>query len=170
MNGTAHPAATAPETLLVECEVTTLRRSGPGGQNRNKVETAVVLRHRPTGIGAEANERRTQGENRRAALRRLRINLALDVRRPAGPDYRPSVLWESRSRGGRLAVSTEHDDFPTLLAEAMDVLDARQMDVKTSAEALGLSSTQLVNLLRAEPRALATVNAHRAGIGLRALL
>src|SRR5262249_27924451 len=44
---TKHPAARAPDALLAECEVRRTRRSGPGGQNRNKVETAVVLRHLP---------------------------------------------------------------------------------------------------------------------------
>ena len=59
-----HPAATRAEQLLAECEVRRLRRSGPGGQHRNKVETAVALRHLPTGVQAEANERRSQAQNR----------------------------------------------------------------------------------------------------------
>src|SRR3989442_8957319 len=80
-----HPAGLDPEALNAECEFRATRRSGPGGQNRNKVETAVILTHRPTGIRAEASERRTQGENRRAARFRLRIELALTVRRPIGP-------------------------------------------------------------------------------------
>src|SRR5207248_1618001 len=65
-----HPAALDPELLASQCAFRATRRSGPGGQNRNKVETAVILTHRPTGIRAEASERRTQGENRRAALGR----------------------------------------------------------------------------------------------------
>ena len=69
------------------------------GRNRNKVETAIVLVHRPSRIVAEATERRSQGENLRAALFRLRLNLALDVRRPVGPDEPPSPLWASRRAG-----------------------------------------------------------------------
>ena len=87
-----HPAALDPEALDSECEFRATRRSGPGGQNRNKVETAVILTHRPTGIRAEASERRTQGENRRAALTRLRIELALAIRLPIGDsEFRPSA-------------------------------------------------------------------------------
>ena len=95
-----HPAAIDPEALLADCDATTLRRSGPGGQNRNKVETAVILRHRPTGLLAEANERRSQAENRREALFRLRVNLALGVRTPSGSGRAPSTLWMSRRAGG----------------------------------------------------------------------
>ena len=94
-----HPARLAPDVLAAECDFKATRRSGPGGQNRNKVETAVILTHRPTGIVAEAAERRTQGENRREALFRLRVRLALEIRRPIGADvhhpYQPSDLWKS---------------------------------------------------------------------------
>ena len=79
---TNHPAALDPAVLATQCEFRATRRHGPGGQNRNKVETAVILTHRPTGISAQASERRTQGENRRTALHRLRLELASTIRRP----------------------------------------------------------------------------------------
>ena len=82
--GTLHPAALPPDELLAQCDVQFVRRSGPGGQHRNKVSTGVVLVHRPTGIKAEANERRSQAENRTAACLRLRVNLALEVRTKRG--------------------------------------------------------------------------------------
>src|SRR6476661_4227516 len=141
-----HPATIDPASLAAECDLRTTRRSGPGGQNRNKVETAVILTHRPTGIVAEAAERRTQGENRRQALFRLRLRLALEIRRPLdllGPDrYRPSDLWRSRCRGGRIVVNPEHDDFPALLSEALDLLAATDHDPKRAADALGCSPSQ----------------------------
>ncbi|HYW80276.1 MAG TPA: peptide chain release factor-like protein, partial [Thermoguttaceae bacterium] len=75
-----HPAALPADALFEQCDMRRLRRSGPGGQHRNKVETAVVLTHRPTGISAEANERRSQAQNRNVAIARLRMNLALGIR------------------------------------------------------------------------------------------
>lgn len=162
----SHPAALAPERLLADCDVRFTRRSGPGGQNRNKVETAAILTHRPTGLTAEANERRSQAENRKAALFRLRIELALGVRHGTDIPVVPSTLWRSRLRGGRIVVSPEHDDFPALLAEACDAVAASGMDVKAAAGRLGCSTTQLVRLLKEEPRALAWLNEARKQRGL----
>lgn len=49
--------------------------SGPGGQHRNKVETGVRLRHRPSGLVVTASERRSQFENREMAYERLAARL-----------------------------------------------------------------------------------------------
>lgn len=49
----------------------TFKSSGPGGQNKNKRETAVRYTHKQTGIVAECSDQRTQGQNRQVALERL---------------------------------------------------------------------------------------------------
>ncbi len=164
-----HPATASPEQLWAECDVRRLRRSGPGGQNRNKVETAISLHHLPTGVCAEASERRSQAQNRTQALFRLRVNLALEIRRPCRPDYVASSLWQSRRGGGVLKLSAGHDDFPTLLAEALDVLAALDADPKVAAAGLGCTPSQLIRLLKLDPRALALVNGWRRERQIHAL-
>lgn len=51
------------------------RASGPGGQHRNTTDSAVRIRHLPTGIVAQASESRSQFQNRDVAMQRLRIAL-----------------------------------------------------------------------------------------------
>ncbi|KAF6139648.1 hypothetical protein GIB67_033652 [Kingdonia uniflora] len=65
------------DQLMGECEMKTFKSSGPGGQHRNKRESAVRLKHLPTGIIAQAVEDRSQHKNRASALSRLRTLLAL---------------------------------------------------------------------------------------------
>jgi protein subunit release factor B len=67
---------TDPKVLKNQVIVETYRSTGPGGQRKNKVETAVRLKHLPSGITVIATEHRLQSENRKLAFERLRDRLA----------------------------------------------------------------------------------------------
>ena len=76
------------ESLLAQCEVQAHRASGPGGQHRNKAETAVRLVHLPSGVSVEGKDERSRTQNLRIALGRLREKLARRAYRP--PPRRPT--------------------------------------------------------------------------------
>jgi hypothetical protein len=164
-----HPAALPIEALLKDVEFRTTRGPGPGGQHRNKSDTMVRLTHRPTGIHAQAGERRSLDLNRVEAIHRLRLELALRHRTSTPPESAavdgPSALWRSRQRGGKFAVSAAHDDFPALLAEALDLLHRLDDDVPAAARTLELSTSQFVRFLGREPAALAELNRRRTSAG-----
>jgi len=68
-----------------DLEESSARSSGPGGQNVNKVATAVTLRHCPTGTSVTVQDSRSQAVNRKLALERLldAIESAREQRRAA---------------------------------------------------------------------------------------
>jgi protein subunit release factor B len=72
---------TDPKILKKQVIIETYRSSGPGGQRKNKVETAVRLKHLPSGLTVIATEHRSQAENRKLALERLRERL-IKLNRP----------------------------------------------------------------------------------------
>jgi len=176
MKPAIHPARLPLEEFREQVDEERSRGTGPGGQRRNRVETAVRLVHRPTGVTAKASESRSQDVNRRRALRRLRLRLAVEWRTPLRDDrlvppgaYEPSPLWLSRLREGRMRVNPRHADLPALLAEALDVLEVHRDDLAKAAAALRIHRSQLLKLLALEPVALSTWNARRKARGLRPL-
>ncbi len=164
-----HPAAYDDQRLIAESEIRKARRSGPGGQHRNKVETAVIIHHRPTGVTAEANERRTARDNRRVALFRLRLKLAVEFRETVDQESKPSPLWISRCRNKKIAVNSSHVDFPALLAEVLDMISFSNHDMTKTADYFECSSSQLVKLIQKEPQAFAQLNRERIALGLHSL-
>lgn len=99
--------AEAPLTISAlksEVEITAFKSSGPGGQHKNKTESAIRIKHLPTGIIVIAAESRSQLQNRELAWQRLIEKLAKrrQKRKPRVPT-RPSRAAKEK----RLAQKTQ---------------------------------------------------------------
>jgi len=149
--------------LLRQCEVDTFRGTGPGGQKRNKTESAVRIRHLPTGMAGHSDDSRSQHENRATALRRLRQRLALDLRRPLDLErYAPSSALQALLAGrGHVPGRRTGADLPAI-AELLDLFVALDCSVRDTAARLGVSTAALSKVLLHEEKLTATVNALRA--------
>ena len=114
------------------------RGSGNGGQKRNKTSTAVRVVLEEFGLAASDCSERSQHRNRAAALRKLRMLLALRERREPLPPP-------------RLRCALESPEYPLFAARLLDALDAAGGDYRRAAEAWGVSPTSVLRLLERDP-------------------
>jgi len=141
--------------LLRDCREEHYKASGPGGQRRNKVETAIRLVHLPSGARSHAEEARFLQENREKAALRLKKAIALHVRatfdleRPATPPE----FQAYRTRQGGIAVNPKNPHYPLVLATVLDALHAAGGSYARTADALGVTTSQVLKFLRADTEA-----------------
>lgn len=181
--------------LLAQCDIHTYRSSGPGGQHRNKVSSAVRLRHPPTGISAHGDDSRSQHENKAMAIKRLRMNFALQLRHPVdkvagaipalvreclfvprgkGPVGRaPPADTHAHKDGGqcppyvvkRLQVGRRDHRFWPVGAFLLDVLEAFEGRLSDAAAWLGVTTSNLVSVFQDDRHLLAAAQAIRKAHG-----
>ncbi len=159
-------------SLMAECEIDLYRASGNGGQKRNKTSSAVRMRHKASGIISKAAESRSQTDNRRKAMTRLRENLALDLRAPLADDYMPSTAaGDAIARGpyGENSKVRIGVDYLLVLAEILDVVEAEEAVLSTAAARLGVNTASLGKLLSGDDRVARRVLEMRSQRGLKPL-
>ena len=166
----AHYLLVADDALIAQCEVDRYRASGPGGQHRNKTESAVRLRHKLTGVTAIGEDSRSQSENKLHAVRRLRAAIALDVREPAAPQ--PSERLAAFVAAGTAPLGAKTrltGEYWAAIAELLDRLVANNLEIATTAQQLGITTGALSKLLLHDESVGRAVNDLRRAKGMRAL-
>ncbi|HSN30559.1 MAG TPA: peptide chain release factor-like protein [Kofleriaceae bacterium] len=166
----AHYLLATDDALIAQCEVDRYRASGPGGQHRNKTESAVRLRHKLTGVSAIGEDSRSQSENKLHAVRRLRVAIALQVREPA--PAQPSPRLAALVAGGTAPLGKNTrltGEYWTAIAELLDLLVANNLEIGTTAQQLGISTGALSKLLLHDEHVGRAVNDLRRGKNLRPL-
>ncbi|MEZ4554034.1 MAG: peptide chain release factor-like protein [Dehalococcoidia bacterium] len=151
-------------TLLAQCAFDRYRASGPGGQKRNRTDSAVRLRHLPSGLQAEAVESRSQHENRSRALRRLRLTIALGLRastEETAPAEKAALYGLLADPPGRLRPA----DL-VALAVLFDVIEEQGWRLSDAARVLGTTTAAVGRLLAIDPRLWRAAAEHRAAAGL----
>lgn len=161
------------DALIAQCEVDRYRASGPGGQHRNKTESAVRLRHKLTGISAIGEDSRSQAENKVHAVRRLRSALALEVREPVTLDgFVPSPRLASFVAAGTAplgAKTRQTGEFWAAIGELLDLLVAGNLEIAATAQRLGITTGALSKLLLHDDHVARAVNDLRRSKGMRPL-
>lgn len=161
------------DALIAQCEVDRYRASGPGGQHRNKTESAVRLRHKLSGVSAIGEDSRSQSENKLHAVRRLRGAIALELREPVSLEpYAPSRRLASFVAGGTAPLGAKTrltGEYWAGIGELLDLLVAGGLEIAATAQRLGITTGALSKLLLHDEQVARVVNDLRRSKGMRPL-
>jgi hypothetical protein len=161
------------DALIAQSEVDRYRASGPGGQHRNKTESAVRLRHKPSGATAIGEDSRSQAENKLHAVRRLRAAIALGVREPVALDgYAASPRLAALIAGGTAPLGAKTrltGAYWAAIAELLDLLVAGELEIAGTAQRLGITTGAMSKLLLHDEHVARVVNDLRRARNMRPL-
>lgn len=145
------------EELIKLCTIDFFKATGPGGQKKNKTESAVRLTVKENGITTTASEERQQSVNRTRALKRLRLQIALEMRESASK-------W-----AGQLNMNPKNPEYPAFAGCLIDNLLDHSWQVSTAAANLGLSTGQLIKILGKNDTIWQYINRERQKAGHKPL-
>lgn len=169
----SHYTLASDDALIAQSEVDRYRASGPGGQHRNKTESAVRLRHKLTGVTAIGEDSRSQSENKLHAVRRLRAAIALEVREPVAIEtYVPSARLAAFVAAGTAPLGAKTrltGEYWTAIGELLDLLVAGQLEIGATAQRLGITTGAMSKLLLHDDHVARVVNDLRRAKGMRPL-
>ncbi|HEX4453608.1 MAG TPA: peptide chain release factor-like protein [Kofleriaceae bacterium] len=161
------------DALIAQCEVDRYRASGPGGQHRNKTESAVRLRHKLSGVSAIGEDSRSQSENKLHAVRRLRAGIALEVREPVQLDgFAPSPRLAAFVAGGTAPLGAKTrltGGYWAAFGELLDLIVAGKLEIGSTAQRLGITTGALSKLLLHDEHVARRINDLRRAAGMRPL-
>ena len=170
--GGAYPFLLLNETAFIKtCRFDAYMASGHGGQKRNRTYSAVRLTHLPTAIAVIAEESRSQAENKLKALKRLRLAIALRVRRQpsAGSFTIPGEIREYFKPDAPLQINPKNALYPLACATALDALYLAAGKIGAAAQLLSISTGRLNKFLSKDRDLLSAGNELRAHFNLKSL-
>ena len=127
------------EDLSARCRISFAKGSGPGGQKRNKTSSLAKVELPELSLAASDCTERSQFCNRKNALKKLRMLIALNYRkqRTIAPE--------------RLECSLNAADYPLFAAQLLDILDSCSFNHRAAADICGCSPTAILKKIGRDP-------------------
>jgi RF-1 domain len=133
------------DKMICNCRFEPFKASGTGGQKRNKTSSAVRLTHLPTAIVVTDCSGRSQHKNRHSAIKKLRMQLALELRcKPVVPE--------------QLDISLKNPAYAVFVAQIIDIFYSFDYELKKTAEFICISSSKLVKIIQRDPQLWQYIN------------
>ena len=156
------------EQFMLQCRIDTYMASGHGGQTRNRTYSAVRATHLQTGLSVIAEESRSQAENKKRALRRLRKALALHIRQAvaAGPHASIRHLFAPDDPA---QINPKNPLYPLFCATVLDGLHMAQGKISRAAQQLNISTGRMNKILGRDKDLFIAANQIRQHFGLNPL-
>ena len=145
------------DKLKEDCIIDFHKASGAGGQKVNKTSSAVRLIHKPSGLATVDSTERSQARNVANALKKLRIRIALKIRK--------EVVSPVTSLSGTPSMNNVRN-YSKVLALILDCLAASCWEIPPAASLLGVSRTKLLKLIFRDSSLLLEVNTARQELKL----
>ena len=139
------------QELMEHCVLDRFRASGPGGQKKNKTDSAVRIRHIESGLIGLSSESRSQHVNKTYALRRLRLKIALTLRDNNQNDHIELKKFIQQTGTKTFTLNIRDPLYPIIVASLFDELSVNNWKISVTAKKIGITSSTLNKFLRSNP-------------------